>query len=58
MTPQQRIWFVLGGLFVVSMLLLGSITLPGSTTSSFLTVIVAISVGIAIYYDRQGRQHH
>ena len=58
MTPQQKLWVLFGGLSVVCLLLLGSISLPNGLTSPILTLIVLVAAGIAIHHDRQGRQHH
>ncbi|MEO7422323.1 MAG: hypothetical protein ABIU87_08005 [Ornithinibacter sp.] len=58
MTPQQKLWVLFGGLSVVCLVLLGSITLPNTATSPILTLIVLVAAGIAIHHDRQGRQHH
>ena len=58
MTPEQRIWVVFGGLFVVSVALIGSIRLPSSALTPILMGLVLLGVGIALYVDRQGRRRH
>ncbi len=58
MSSQHQLWAVLGGLFVISVALIGSLTAPSAATKPAVTLLVLAGVGIAIHDDRQGRPHH
>ncbi len=58
MSAQQRLWGVLGVLFFLSAMLIGTITSPGDGTSPVLAFMVVVVLASAAHLERRERQRH